>query len=159
MQVTPNKTSFVAAVSVNEERHPMHMNMDVVKGFRSKEIEEWGKRHSQPDCFVVSDGLVFFSSLKTAFYQYIRIVTGGGPACVLLEEFIWVNTMIGTVKNAIRGAYHSINHKHLPRYLAEFCYRFNRRFELERMLPRFCYVAVRTASMPLRLLKLAEDYG
>ena len=25
------------------------------------------------------------------------------------------------------------------RYLAEFCYRFNRRFQLEDMLPRFVY--------------------
>ncbi|MCF6255496.1 MAG: IS1595 family transposase, partial [Gammaproteobacteria bacterium] len=45
------------------------------------------------------------------------------------------------------------------RYLAEFCYRFNRRFKLEDMLPRFGYIAARTPPMPNRLLKLAEDYG
>jgi hypothetical protein len=33
--------------------------------------------------------------------------------------------MIGNVKNAIKGAYHAVSHKHLPRYLAEFCYRHN----------------------------------
>jgi hypothetical protein len=54
-------------------------------------------------------------------------VTGGGPTGVSLVEFTWVNTMIGNVKNALRGVYHAINHKHLPRYLAEFSYRFNRR--------------------------------
>ena len=51
--------------------------------------------------------------------------------------------MIGNVKNAITGTYHSINPKHLPRYLAEFCYRHNRRFQLEDMMSRFAYVAVR----------------
>ncbi|MEE9423868.1 MAG: IS1595 family transposase, partial [Methylococcales bacterium] len=38
-------------------------------------------------------------------------------------------------------------------------YRHNRRFQLEDMIPRFAYVAVRTTPMPDRLLKLAEAYG
>jgi hypothetical protein len=49
----------------------------------------------------------------------------------ILEDpifFTWVNTMISNVKNAMHGSYHSISANHLPRYLAEFCYRFNRRF-------------------------------
>ncbi|MGR9053604.1 MAG: IS1595 family transposase, partial [Gammaproteobacteria bacterium] len=37
--------------------------------------------------------------------------------------------------------------------------RFNRRFQLDDMLPRFAYAAVRTPPIPLRLLKLAEAYG
>jgi len=62
--------------------------------------------------------------------------------------------MIGKVKNAITGTYHNVgaNYKHLPRYLAEFCYRFNRRFDLRNLLPRLAYVAVRTPPMPYRLL-------
>jgi hypothetical protein len=64
----------------------------------------------------------------------------------------------GNVKNAIKGSYHAINPKHLPHYLVEFCYRHNRRFQLEDMMPRFAYVPVRTAPMPGRLLKLAEGY-
>ena len=67
--------------------------------------------------------------------------------------------MIGNVKNSIHGSYHAINEKHIPRYLAEFCYRFNRRFRLEDMIPRLGYAAVRTPPMPLRLLKLAEVWG
>jgi hypothetical protein len=60
---------------------------------------------------------------------------------------------------SINGTHHAINYKHLPRYLAEFCYHFNRRFVLEDMLPRLCYVALLTPPMPMRLLKMAEDYG
>ena len=74
-----------------------------------------------------------------------------------VEEFTWLNTLISNVKNAT-GTYHAINPKHLPRYLAEFCYRHNRRFQLDELLPRFVYVAVRTPPMPGRLLKLAEAY-
>ena len=86
-------------------------------------------------------------------------MTGGGPACVTIEAFTWVNTMIGNVKNSMQGSYHSVSSRHLPRYLSEFCYRFNRRFSLEDMIPRLGYAAVRTPPMPERLLKLAESWG
>ena len=47
---------------------------------------------------------------------------------------------------------------HLPRYLAEFSCRFSRRFLLREMFPRLAFVALRTAPMPYRVLKLAENY-
>lgn len=154
-----NKVPFVAAVSTNNEGHPVAMNMNVVKGFRLTEIARWSKRHLQPGSLVVSDGLACFSAVKVADCLHQSIVTGGGFQSVTKEEFTWVNTMIGNVKNAITGTYHSINPQHLPRYLAEFCYRYNRRFQLEDMLPRFVFVAVRSPPMPNRLLKMAESYG
>lgn len=137
----------------------MGMNMNVVKGFQAKEIERWAKDHLTAGSTVVSDRLACFSSVQKADCTHVSIVTGGGPECVALEEFTWVNTMIGNVKNAITGTYHSVSKNHLPRYLAEFCYRFNRRFQLEDMIPRLGYIAVRTPPMPGRLLKMAESYG
>jgi hypothetical protein len=47
----------------------------------------------------------------------------------------------------------------MPRYLAEFEYRFNRRYDLAAMMPRFGFVAVLTPPMPYRLLKLAENHA
>jgi len=64
--------------------------------------------------------------------------------------------MLGNVKNAIHRTYHAIGHKHLPRYLAEFCWRFNRRFGLASLLPRLAVIATRTTPMPYRLAKRAE---
>ena len=46
--------------------------------------------------------------------------------------------------------------KHLPQYLAEFEYQFKRRYDLETMIPRLAFVALRTAPMPYRFLKLAD---
>lgn len=154
-----NKTPFVAAVALDAKGHPISMNMNVVKGFQSAEIARWAKQHLAPGSVVYSDGLACFSAVLSAGCHHHAIVTGGGPQSVTRGEFAWVNTMIGNVKRAIHGTYHAINPNHLPRYLAEFCYRFNRRFQLDDMLPRFAYVAVRTPPMPGRLLKLAEVYG
>jgi hypothetical protein len=67
--------------------------------------------------------------------------------------------MIGNEKRSIYGTYHAIRPKHLTRYLAEFCYCFNRRFDLQTIMPRFLIAATNTPPMPGRLLKLAEAYG
>jgi len=55
------------------------------------------------------------------------------------------------------GTYRAIRPKHVPRYLASFAYRFNRRFDLASMFTRLAWVAVRTPPMPYRPLKYAED--
>jgi len=154
-----DKTPFVAAVSINSEGHPMTMNMNVVKGFRSREISRWAKKHLDANAHVVSDGLACFKAVQDAGCQHTSIVTGGGAACVNREEFTWVNTMIGNVKKAMIGTYHAINGKHLPRYLAEFCYRFNLRFQLKDMVTHLAKISAHTPPMPMRLLKLAEGHG
>ena len=70
--------------------------------------------------------------------------------------FKWLNIILGNVKNALHGTYHAISARHLPRYLAEFCYRFNRRFCLHAMVEQLAAVAITTSPIPQRLLKLAE---
>jgi len=64
--------------------------------------------------------------------------------------------MIGNIKNSIRGTYHALSKKNVPLYLAEFCYRFNRRFNLGDMISRLIYTEVRSAPIPQRLLNLPE---
>ena len=102
-----NKIPYVAAVSPNEEGHPVAMNMTVVKGFRLTEISRWTQKHLQPGGLVVSDGLACFTSVKDAGCIHESILTGGGYQSVTKEEFTWVNTMIGNVKNAVTGTYHA----------------------------------------------------
>lgn len=42
--------------------------------------------------------------------------------------------------------------KYLQRYLSEFCYRFNRRFKLQDLVPWLLYAAAHTPPLPYRLL-------
>jgi hypothetical protein len=150
------KIPFVAAVSTNEEGHPVAMRFSQVKAFSKDEIKAWARIHLDHDCQIVTDGLNCFPALQEAGYTHNVIITGGGPESVKIPDFKWVNTIIGNVKNAIHGTFHAISKKHFSRYLAEFCYRFNRRFDLSQMVERFTYVAIRTPPIPQRILKMAE---
>jgi hypothetical protein len=65
----------------------------------------------------------------------------------------------GGWKSAKVPAFRWVSRGHLDRYLAEFCYRFNRRFDLTSILPRLLAAAVSTPAMPQRLLKIAWMAG
>lgn len=153
------KIPFIAAVSTDKEGHPLQMRFSQVRSFSKSAIKDWAQEHLLPSCILVSDCLGCFGALAESGWEHTAIKTGSGPKSVEIPEFKWVNTIIGNVKRALHGTFHAISKKHFCRYLAEFCYRFNRRFELAELIPRFIYVALRTPPMPQRLLKVAESHG
>ena len=108
---------------------------------------------------MVSDGLSCFPAVTEAGCQHTVITTGSGLWAARTPAFKWVNTALGNMKAALTGTHRSIAPKHVPRYLAEFEYRFNRRYDLAAMLPRLTWAALRTPPMPYRLLKLPEVYA
>ena len=126
----PGKTPFVAAVETNEHGHPLRMKLTVVEGFRLTEIAAWAQLHLGTGTRVVSDGLACFHGVTAAGCVHESVVVGSGKAAVERPEFRWVNTILGNIKNALRGTYHAIRPKYAQRYLSEFEYRFNRRFDL-----------------------------
>lgn len=127
-----------------------------VPNFRKKTIKDWAERTLAHGAKAFSDGLACFRGIADAGCVHLPTVTGGGAESMNIEQFKWVNIMLGNVKNSLRGAYHKLDSKHLPRYLAEFNYRFNRRFDLGSMVERLGRIAARTAPMPERFLKMAD---
>ena len=106
---------------------------------------------------MVSDGLHPFAQVTYIGATHERHVTGGGQQAAQTPQLRWVNTMLGNLKTALAGTYHSFDHaKYGARYLAEFAYRFNRRFDLAAMLPRLLRSAAQTRPLSLRVLRLSE---
>ena len=149
------KTPFVAAVQTTSQGQPEAIKLQIVDGFRGKNIEGLAKQHFKPGSTIISDGLNCFNSVIDAGCEHDRIVCGGGKASVEEPEFYWVNTVLGNLKSALRSTYHSIKPKHAQRYLSEFQYRFNRRYNLASISTRLAYVSLRTPPMPEWLLRQA----
>jgi len=150
-----DKIPFVAAVETDRDGRPSRIKLTRVKGFRTAEIAHWTRHHLAEGSTVISDGLACFNAVTEAGCLHDRIVCGGGRASVEEPEFYWVNTILGNLKSALRSTYHAVRPKYAQRYLSEFEYRFNRRFDLSQLIPRLAYVALRTPPMPDRLLKLS----
>jgi hypothetical protein len=152
------KTPFLAAVETNEDGHPIFMRLSRIAGFTSHEIGRWVKHHVSPHGICVTDGLPGFRAISATGRIHQAIITGGGHNSMKIPQFKWVNTMLGNVKNAIHGTYHQVSTRHLPRYFAEFCFRFNNRFNVGEMIPKLIRAAARTPPIPGYKLKLAEDW-
>jgi hypothetical protein len=152
-----HKTAFVAAVQTDQDGKPRFMRLTPIVGFTKVALKDWAIHSLAATAHVVSDGLHGFSQVVHVGATHERHVTGSGRQAAQRPEFRWVNTMLGNLKTALSGTYHSFNHaKYADRYLAEFAYRFNRRYDLAAMVPRLLRAAVTTKAHPLKVLRLSE---
>ena len=76
---------------------------------------------------------------------HVRIVTGGGKAAAKLAQFRAVNTVLSNLKTGLAGTHHAFKFaKYANRYLAEFQYRSNWRFDLRSILQRLIHAGCTT---------------
>jgi transposase-like protein len=146
------KTPVVAAVETTAERKPRRLRLTVVKGFRKREVERVAKRDLAAGATVVSDGLSCWPAVAKAGCEHRPMATGSGKRAASWAPFKWVNTCLGNIKAAIVGTYRHVGAKHAQSYLASFAYRFNRRFQLDSIVERLAWAAVRTAPCPYRVI-------
>ena len=152
----PGKTPFVAAVSMTSDGKPDRIVLRRVARFSKTAIAGFARAALDEGVHVTSDGFRSFPAVTEAGCTHTPVKTGSGATAAKNPRFKWVNTILGNVKAAMVGTYRAVRAKHAQRYLAEFEYRFNRRYRLETMINRLAYVSLRTAPMPYRLLKLAD---
>jgi len=154
-----NKVSFLAAVQTTAAGHPLLACLKKLV-FTKEAIAKWANKSLCASAEVVTDGLGCFRGVTANGATHERTVTGGGAASVKLEQFRAVNTLLGNLKTAFAGTYHSFNFaKYAHRCLAEVQYRFNRRFNLSVILVRLMRASAVTKPHPERRLRAAEPGG
>ena len=151
-----NKVPFVAAVQTTPSGHPVLACLRQ-QPHTEVEVSVFAASHIAPSATVVSDGLWCFRAATVVGAEHERIVTGGGKASMKLPQFKAVNTLLGNLKTAIRGTYHAFDFaKYAHRYLAEFQFRFNRRFNMKTILPRLLQSLLAAPPSPEHWLRAAE---
>ena len=153
-----NKTPFIAAVEKRNGR-PQRIKLNVVKGFTRSSLDLWTSAHLEKGSHVRTDGLACFRAIARAGCSHEVIIVGDSRDPEKTSAFNWVNIVLGNLKTALRGTFHKLDPGHLARHLATFAYRFNRRFQLENMIPRFAYIALRTPPFTRRLVTITADRG
>jgi hypothetical protein len=150
-----NKVPFIAAVQTTEDGKPVFACFTQA-AFTTKSVDEFAAKSLVRPLTVVSDGLGCFTAAESAGVHE-RHVTGGGKASVKLPQFQAVNTVLGNLKTALAGTYHSVKFaKYAHRYLAEAQYRFNRRFDLRSILQRLVRVAATSKPRNRGFIREAE---
>jgi ribosomal protein L37AE/L43A len=153
---TDNKVPFVAAVQTTEDGRPVYACLRPQRPTRQA-MAAFAASHIAPSAIVVSDGLRCFMAATLIGADHERIITRGGKASMRLPQFRAVNTLLGNLKTAISGTYHAFDFaKYAHRYLAEFQFRFNRRFDMKTILPRLLHSLLLAPPSPERWLRAAE---
>jgi len=70
------------------------------------------------------------------------------------EEFYWINTTLGNLTRALNSTFHPTKAKHAQRYLAQWQYKYHRRYEWGTMVVRRIFRSVKTAATPQWMLRL-----
>jgi transposase-like protein len=84
---------------------------------------EFIRSNVKPGSSVVTDG---FSSYRHHLpdYQHVPAIASGAAAGTPLPV---IHTLFSNLRSWLIGTHHGVSSKHLPRYLREWSYRFNRR--------------------------------
>lgn len=155
-----NKRPFVIGVSTSDAGHPRHVVITPVPGFTKVALADWAQRHLQPETDVYSDGLGAFRAVVDLGHAHTVIETTGGRAATEATNARWVNIVLSNLKHSLDGAYHSFGFfKYAHRYLAEAAWRFNRRFELDALVPRLLVAAARGNAWSERKLRDVPVYA
>ena len=144
-----SQSPFLAAVSTSPEGRPRKVKLVPVKGFRKREIARGAKRWLAPGSEVLTDGLRCWNALDGVVGSHRAIRTGSGRQAARMAPFKWVNTTLGNIKSAITGTYRKLGPDHAQRYLASFAWRYNRRYQLNTMIPRFVHSAGTNPTHPI----------
>lgn len=152
-----NKLPFFAAVETKDDHRPMRMKLRVVEGFNQNEARKFSENFLFGQCHLVTDGLPCFRAMAgdQHIHQSEKCYENG--KLIERNDFNWVNTILGNLKNALVSTYKANNKKYAQRYLSEFEYRFNRRFDLRNIFSELLRNSICTPAMPERLLRLAVN--
>lgn len=83
----------------------------------------------KPKTWIISDGFKGYTGLDG--YKHIPIVQGDAASAGINMPI--VHKLFSNMKTWLNGTFHGVSIKHLPRYLREWSYRFNRRWRLDEL--------------------------
>lgn len=141
-----NKTQVIVAVE-NQDKSAGYAKMTVIPMLDGPTVETTAQRTVKEGATVRTDGYPSYRVLAKRYHHEGKIVEAKDAAKMLP----WVHTLIGNAKTFLRGTYHGVSHKHLQRYLDEFCYRHNRRFKGTEIFQR-----ILTAALDAPVITYAE---
>jgi hypothetical protein len=128
-----HKSIVVAAVEVRE--HGMgSLRMETVPDYTTQSLGGFVRKHIALEARLVTDGWAAYDALEREGYEREEVVSSHQPKGARHQIGMpSVHLVFSNLKTWLAGRYHGVSPKYLPAYLAEFSYRFNRRWSLPKL--------------------------
>jgi hypothetical protein len=107
-QGSPGKRPLVIAVETDPNGRLRRMKLARIPRFKRRRVKSLTKRVSEPGSTVVTNGLSCFRGVADAGCIHVAIPTGSGRRAARHPAFRWVNTTLGSIKNAILATFRAV---------------------------------------------------
>lgn len=142
-----NKTPFLISVEEDKNGGPRFVSFEELKTIYEEHVLPALQKKITKGATIKSDGAGAYVKAKKKGYNHKRSVYQKEPEKTV-EHLKWVNILTSNLKRFLISTYHGVGSKHRNEYLAEFAYRFNRRYWPYQAFDRLLYACVNATPIP-----------
>ncbi len=147
-----NKTAFLIGVEEDHKERPRFVTFEELEAIYDEEIVSAIERKITKGSTVKSDGSGAYQKIKKKGFKNLQSVYTKNPA-EAAAHLKWVNLLTSNLKRFLISTYHGVFPKYRDAYLAEFAYRFNRRYWPHQAFDRLLFACLNTKPMTLETLR------
>ena len=145
-----------AAGEPGEKPIPGRSALSVIPDARSESLRGFLRENVQPGSAVLTDRFASYSGLSARGFSHVAIPLGDDPQTAG-RFFPWVHITLSNLKRFLLGTHHKPQSKHLSRYVAEFTYRLNRRWQEANLFEQLTRACLSTNTIIYRELVAVPD--
>ncbi|OGZ08258.1 MAG: hypothetical protein A3D65_02815 [Candidatus Lloydbacteria bacterium RIFCSPHIGHO2_02_FULL_50_13] len=146
-----NKTPFLIGVEEGTKGQPRFVTFEELENIYDQQILGAIERRVEKGSTIKSDGAGAYEKAAKKGYAHERSVYSNDPQKTA-EHLKWVNMLTSNLKRFLLSTHHGVFPKYRKAYLAEFAYRFNRRYWPNQSFGRLLYACIHTNPITLTVL-------
>jgi transposase-like protein len=147
----PNKTPFLIAVQEWKSGTPRFVSFQELESIFEEHVLPALKGKIKKGSTLKTDGAGTYTKAAESGYTVEQVVAIKNPE-LAHEHLKWVNTLTSNLKRFLLSTYHGVYPKYRRAYLAEFAYRFNRRYWPYESFDRLLFACINADKFTLREL-------
>jgi len=147
-----NKTPFFMAVEENQNGGPRFVTFEEVESVFAKHVLPAIEKNIKKGSKLISDAGCDHVNTEEKGYEHERYIESKDPETAH-EKLKWINMLTSNLKRFLLSTHHGVYPKYRKAYLAEFAYRFNRRYWPAQTFDRLLYACIHSDPVTLRELK------
>lgn len=136
-----NKTPFLIAIEEDFNGGPRFLSFEELETIYEKHVVPAIKKNIRIGSKLKSDGDGVYVKAKKEGYEHERSVEMTYPEQTH-EHLKWINTITSNLKRYLLSTHHGVFPKYRRAFLAEFAYRFNRRYWPSQAFDRLLYACI-----------------
>lgn len=147
-----NKTAFFMGVQEDNHGGPRFVTFEEIESVYETHILPAIEKNIKRGSKIISDGEGSYVKATERGYEHDRYIESKDPERTH-EKLKWINMLTSNLKRFLLSTHHGVYPQYRKAYLAEFAYRFNRRYWPEQIFDRLLYACIHADPVTLRELK------